>query len=132
MPHTQPKLLDQLRAQLRLRHYSYRTEQTYVLWVKQVIWFHDCKHPLHMGKAEIEAFLTHLAVNRRVAASTQNLALSAAGLSFAAPWIACNSPRTIRTQRGPLPSSGSSAPSSLGRCSITSSLRGGDCSTTLM
>lgn len=132
MPNTQPKLLDQLRAQLRLKHYSYRTEQTYVLWVKQFIWFHDCKHPLHMGKAEIEAFLTHLAVNRKVVASTQNQALSAAGLCFAAPWTVCRCFRPTGTQRGPLPSSDSSASASLGRCSITSSLRGGDCSTTLM
>lgn len=77
MSNTQPKLLDQLRAQIRLKHYSYRTEQTYVLWVKQFIRFHGYKHPREMGKAEIEAFLTHLAVNRKVAASTQNQALCA-------------------------------------------------------
>lgn len=69
------KLLDQVRAVLRTRHYSYRTEKTYIEWILQYIHFHDIKHPKEMGAAEVEAFLTHLAVERTVAASTQNQAL---------------------------------------------------------
>jgi integron integrase len=71
------KILDQLRDVLRLKHYSYRTEQTYVDWVYRFIVFHNKRHPKDMGAPEIEAFLTHLAVQKRVAASTQNQALSA-------------------------------------------------------
>lgn len=72
-----PKLLDQVREKVRLRNYSFRTEQSYVAWIKRYILFHDKKHPSEMGKQEVEAFLTHLAVKRDVAASTQNQALSA-------------------------------------------------------
>ena len=67
-----PRLLDQLRQELRVKHYSYRTEQTYSLWVRKFILFHGKRHPAEMGKPEIEAFLTHLATERNVAASTQN------------------------------------------------------------
>ncbi|MEY4592709.1 MAG: hypothetical protein RIR18_1604, partial [Pseudomonadota bacterium] len=73
----QPQLLDRLRARLRLKYYSIRTEQQYVHWVKRFILFHDKKHPQAMGAKEVEAFLTHLAVKGRVAAATQNQALSA-------------------------------------------------------
>ncbi len=72
-----PKLLDQLRASLRLRHYSLRTEQQYLQWVRRFILFHGKRHPKTMGATEVEAFLTHLAVEGEVAASTQNQALSA-------------------------------------------------------
>jgi integron integrase len=75
--HSEPKLLDQLRGRIRLKHYSLRTEQAYVDWVKRFIWFHGKRHPNTMGKSEIEAFLTHLAVKGRVAAATQNQAKSA-------------------------------------------------------
>ncbi|MDZ7789031.1 MAG: integron integrase [Xanthomonadales bacterium] len=71
------KLLDQLREAIRARHYSYRTEESYVHWVRRFIIFHGKKHPSDMGKRDVEAFLTYLAVDRNVAASTQNLALSA-------------------------------------------------------
>ena len=71
------KLLDQVRDAVRLKHYSYRTEQTYVQWIRRFILFHKKRHPQAMGVPEIEAFLTHLAVQERVAASTQNQALSA-------------------------------------------------------
>jgi len=71
------KLLDQVRDVLRLKHYSYRTEQSYVDWITRYILFHDKRHPKDMGVPEIEAFLTHLAVEGHVAASTQNQALSA-------------------------------------------------------
>ncbi|RZO86386.1 MAG: integron integrase [Oceanococcus sp.] len=72
-----PKLLDQLRQSIRSRHYSHRTEQTYTLWVRQFILFHNKKHPREMGKRHIEAFLSHLAMNRGISASTQNQALAA-------------------------------------------------------
>ena len=69
------KLLDQVRDAIHLKHYSIRTEQAYVDWVRRFILFHDKRHPAEMGAAEIEAFLTHLAVNKNVAASTQNQAV---------------------------------------------------------
>lgn len=75
--HRLKKLLDQVRDAIRLKHYSCRTEQTYVGWIKRYIYFHDVRHPSEMGAAEVEAFLTHLAVKEHVAASTQNQALSA-------------------------------------------------------
>ncbi len=72
-----PKLLDQVRDRLRLKHYSMRTETQYVNWIRRFIMFHDKRHPVAMGAVEVEAFLTYLAVEGRVAASTQNQALSA-------------------------------------------------------
>lgn len=73
----QPKLLDQVRHAVRARHYSLRTEDTYVRWVKRFILFHDKRHPREMGLQEVQQFLTHLAVDGQVAASTQSQALSA-------------------------------------------------------
>jgi integron integrase len=70
------KLLDQVRDAIRLKHYSIRTEESYVTWIKRYIFFHNKQHPNDMGSAAIEAFLTHLAVEQKVAASTQNQALS--------------------------------------------------------
>ena len=72
-----PKLMDQVRATLRTKHYSYRTEQTYLDWIKRFIIFHNMRHPREMGADEVQAFITYLANERRVAASTQNQALSA-------------------------------------------------------
>ncbi|HJT80636.1 MAG TPA: integron integrase, partial [Chthoniobacterales bacterium] len=72
-----PRLLDRVRQHLRLRHYSIRTEQAYTDWIRRFILFHGKRHPQEMGEAEISAFLTHLANDRNVAASTQNQALSA-------------------------------------------------------
>jgi integron integrase len=72
-----PKLLDQVRAEIRKRHYSLRTEASYVHWIRRFILFHGKRHPCEMGAAEIEAFLSDLAVRQNVSASTQNLALSA-------------------------------------------------------
>ena len=77
IPAQPPKLLDQVAAKMRLLHYSKRTESAYVDWIKRYILFHNKRHPREMGAAEIEAFLTHLAVERNVAASTQNQAFSA-------------------------------------------------------
>ena len=72
-----PKLLDQVVARLRVKHYSLRTEKTYVDWIKRYIWFHGKLHPQEMGASDVEAFLSHLAVERAVSASTQNQAKSA-------------------------------------------------------
>ena len=74
---TQLKLLDQVRDALRVRHYSIRTEETYVQWIKRYILFHHKTHPRDLAEADISAFLTDLAVNKNVSASTQNQALSA-------------------------------------------------------
>ena len=71
------KLLDQMRDALRTKHYSYRTEKTYIEWVRRFILFHQKRHPKEMGVPEIQAYITYLAVERTVAASTQNQALSA-------------------------------------------------------
>jgi len=73
----QPKLLDQMRAALHARHYSPRTEKAYCMWVKRYIYFHNVRHPAEMAEPEINAFLTHLAVEEKVSASTQNQALAA-------------------------------------------------------
>lgn len=72
-----PRLLDLVRGVLRRKHYSIRTEQSYVDWIRRFILFHGKRHPAQMDKADVTAFLTHLAVQRNVAASTQNQALSA-------------------------------------------------------
>ena len=74
---TPHRLLDQLRDQLRLRHYSYRTEQQYVAWVRRFILFHGRRHPAQMGGPEVEGFLSYLATERNVAAATQSQALAA-------------------------------------------------------
>lgn len=71
-----PRLLDRLREAIRLRHYSIRTEEAYVQWVRRFIFFHNKRHPDEMGRPEVEAFLTNLAVQGRVAASTKNQALN--------------------------------------------------------
>jgi integron integrase len=71
------KLLEQARDILRIKHYSYRTEESYLFWMRRYILFHNKRHPKEMGSAEIEAFLSHLAVEEKVAASTQNQALCA-------------------------------------------------------
>ena len=73
----QPKLLDIVRNKIRLKHYSIRTEEAYVSWIKRYIYFHNKRHPKDMGEKEIEAFLTDLAVKGNVSASTQNQAFSA-------------------------------------------------------
>jgi integron integrase len=72
-----PKLLEQVRNEIRTRHYSIRTEEAYVRWIKAFILFHGKRHPAEMGERQVNDFLSHLAVNRNVAAATQNQALSA-------------------------------------------------------
>ncbi|PQA42371.1 integron integrase [Amnimonas aquatica] len=72
-----PKLLDQIRAAIRLRHYSRRTEQAYVHWARRYVLFHGKRHPRELGAPEVESFLSALATERQVSASTQNQALAA-------------------------------------------------------
>ena len=89
-----PRLLDELRSQLRVRNYADRTEQVYVDWSRRFILFHGKRHPRDMGAAEVAAFLSHLAVQRSVSASTQNQAKSAIlflyehVLGVDLPWLA--------------------------------------------
>ncbi len=88
-----PKLLDRVRERIRFKHYSVRTEEVYVQWVKRFVLHHGKRHPAQMGAAEVEAFLTHLAVAGRVSAATQNQARSALlflykeVLGCALPWL---------------------------------------------
>jgi integron integrase len=87
------RLLDEVREQIRVRHYSYRTEKCYVDWIKRFVLFQNKRHPRTMGAAEISAYLTHLAVTRKVTAATQNQALAALlflykhVLNVELPWI---------------------------------------------
>ena len=89
-----PRLLDQVRAKIRVKHYSLRTEQAYVDWIKRFILFNGKRHPAELGAGEVEAFLTYLASVREVAASTQNQAKSAVlflyrdVLAIELPWLA--------------------------------------------
>jgi integrase len=92
-PPAKPRLLDQVRAAVRARHYSRLTEKAYVHWIKRYIFYHDKRHPADMGAAEVARFLTSLAVGAKVAASTQNQALSAVlflyreVLGIDLPWV---------------------------------------------
>ena len=72
-----PGLLEVTRDRIRVKHYSLRTETAYLGWIKRYIAFHGKTHPRHLGEAEMEAFLSHLAVDRHVSASTQGQALAA-------------------------------------------------------
>ena len=89
----EPRLLDRLREAIRVRHYSIRTEASYVHWVRRFIVFHKLRHPLDLGPDGVAAFLTHLAVDRNVSAATQNQAKSAllflyrVVLNVALPWL---------------------------------------------
>ena len=106
-PGNPPKLLDQVRERIRVKHYSIRTETQYVQWIRRFILFHGKKHPRDMGAPELEAFLTHLAVAGNVAAATQNQALSALlfmykeVLGIDLPWLD-NVTRAKRPQRLPV------------------------------
>lgn len=102
-----PKLLEQVRDRIRVKHYSIRTETQYLQWIKRFILFHDKRHPRDMAAPEIEAFLTHLAVVGNVSSSTQNQALSALlflyreVLQMELPWLD-NVTRAKRPQRLPV------------------------------
>lgn len=88
-----PRLLERMRIHLRTRHYSIRTEEAYIDWARRFILFHGKRHPQDMGAAEVEAFLSHLAVDRQVSASTQNqvkaalLYLYKQVLAMDLPWL---------------------------------------------
>ena len=71
------RLLDVVRDKIRVKHYSYATESSYVSWIKRYIIYHDKRHPIEMGKVEIEDFLTYLAAEKKVSPATQNQAFSA-------------------------------------------------------
>ncbi len=72
-----PKLLDQVRDAIRAKHYSIRTEEAYVHWIKRYILFHNKRHPSAMREREVSEFLNHLAIRQKVSSSTHNQALSA-------------------------------------------------------
>ena len=101
-----PKLLDRMRVMLRTKHYSIRTEDAYIQWARRFILYHGKRHPSSMGAPEINEFLSHLAVDRNVSASTQNQALSAPlflyrdVLGDEVPWIT-NLVRAPRSRRLP-------------------------------
>ena len=102
-----PRLIDEVRRRLRLKHYSLQTEKVYVAWIRRFIRFHGRRHPRSMGAAEVERFLSELAVAGGVAASTQNQALSALlflyreVLGIKLPWLD-NVVRAKRPQRLPV------------------------------
>ena len=101
----EPRLLDRVRREIRVRHYSIRTESSYVDWIKRFIIFNDRRHPSELGASEVMAFLTYLAVERSVAPSTQAQAKSAilflyrVVLNTALPWldevVAASNPRRL-------------------------------------
>jgi integron integrase len=72
-----PKLLDQVRTVIRVKHFSLSTENSYVAWIRRFILFHDKRHPKYMGESEIRQYISHLAVDAKISASTQTVALSA-------------------------------------------------------
>lgn len=89
----QPRLLVEVRRQIRIRHYAYSTERSYVYWTRFFVRFHRLRHPRDMGAAEVEAFQSHLATDRKVSTSTQNQAKAAllflykAVLNIGLPWL---------------------------------------------
>lgn len=114
------RLLEKVRDRIRMRHLSYRTEKTYLYWIRRFLWFHELKHPRELGGPEVEAFLTSLAVNNKVSASTQNQALAAVlflyrdAMEFDLPWLA-NVVRAKRPVRIPVVLSRSEVNSILAR-----------------
>lgn len=102
-----PRLLDQVRELIRIRHYSIRTEQAYVQWIRRYILFHGKRHPSELGAPELTAFLSDLAVRGKVATSTQNQALNALlflyrdVLKIVLPWLE-DVQRAKRSQRLPV------------------------------
>ena len=102
-----PRLLERVRNRIRIKHYSIRTEQAYLDWIRRFILLHRKRHPEQMGIKEIEAFLSHLAGKGRVSASTQNQALSAIlflyreVLQMELPWLE-NVTRAKRPERLPV------------------------------
>ena len=93
MDRNAPRLLEVVRQKIRARHYSLQAEKAYTHWIRRFIRFHQRQHPRSLGRQDVERFLTHLALERRVAAATQNQALSAllflceAVLEIELPWL---------------------------------------------
>jgi len=120
--HRKPKLLEEVRRVLRVQHYSFRTEETYCAWIRQFVIFFGKRHPREMGEAEVGAFLSHLATERKVAASTQNQALSALlflykqVLKVDLPWVS-GVVRAKRSTRVPVVLTPQEARAVLGRMS---------------
>ncbi|MCB0194574.1 MAG: integron integrase [Anaerolineae bacterium] len=106
MTHQPPKLLDQVRFTLRKNHYAYKTEQAYIHWIKRFILFHHKRHPNQMNAPEVEAFLTDLAVNGQVTASTQNQAFHALLFLYRhvleRPLTGINAKRAAKSKRLPV------------------------------
>ncbi len=102
-----PGLLEVARDKMRLRHLALRTEQAYLQWIRRYVQFHQRRHPRDLGAADVEQFLTHLAVTRKVSASTQSQALQALlflyrnVLGIALPWLD-NVTRANRPKRLPV------------------------------
>lgn len=88
-----PGLLEVVREKMRVRHLAFRTEQAYLQWIRRYVHFHQRRHPRDLGAAEVEQFLIHLAVSRKVSASTQSQALQALlflyrnVLGITLPWL---------------------------------------------
>jgi site-specific recombinase XerD len=99
---TEPRLLDQVRQLIRIRHYSIRTEQAYVQWIRRFIVFHGKRHPREMGAEELTQFLSDLAIRGNVAASTQNQALNAI-LFLYRDVLQINLPWLVNVQRAKKP-----------------------------
>ena len=93
-PGQPPRFLDQVRARARARHYSRRTEDTYVAWIRRFILFHGRRHPRDLNARDVSDFLTHLATDRHVAASTQNQALGALLFLYRGMFSSCRSNRS--------------------------------------
>jgi site-specific recombinase XerD len=100
-PTARPRLLDRVRDAIARCHYSRRTEETYVHWIKRFIHFHGTRHPRELGETEVTAFLNHLARDRDVAASTQNQALSALLFQRAFRWFRAADARLPAPARTP-------------------------------
>jgi integron integrase len=120
VPGGERKLMDVAREKMRTRHMAYRTEQAYLQWVRRYIAYHNRRHPRDLGGAEVEAFLTHLAVDRKVSASTQSQALQAllflyrVVLGVELPWLD-NVTRARRPRRLPVVLSRAEVGAILGR-----------------
>lgn len=105
------RLLDQVRARIRVKHYSIRTEEAHVDWIKRYIRFHDKRHPSELSAAHVERFMSYLATERDVAASTQNQArgaqlflykeMLATELPLPAAYVAAASSRGLQHRSGP-------------------------------
>lgn len=127
-PPQPPKLLDRLRAACRVRRYSIRTEDAYAAWTERFIRFHGIRHPDTMGEMEVNAFLTHLAVERTVSASTQNQAMCALLFLYEVvlgrPLNQLSVVRAKRTQRLPVVLTRDEVRAVLGRLDGTNALLG--------